>query len=132
MAIKKKRTKAQLAATKKLVALNKKRAAGTKKKAVKKSPKKKVGRKSQVTKKAPSARLKARRAKPKKKGYFPNPISYIVGHSPKVGEVKFFFDGIDLTDIKRNAATFTVKKQAENVAANIKKIHGLRMVVIKK
>ncbi len=128
MAVKKKRTKAQLAATKKLVALNKKRRAGAKKKTVKK----KVGRNSQITKKRPGARLKARRAKPKKKGYFPNPISYVVAHEPKQGSISFFYDGVDLSDVKRNAAIFTSKKQADNVAEHIKKKYGLKMVVLKK
>jgi len=65
--VKKKRTPAQIRATKKLVALNKKKRA-----------KKKVGRVSQITKRKPTARLKARRAKPKKKGYFANPIGQLL------------------------------------------------------
>jgi hypothetical protein len=42
--------------------------------AKKRTVKKSVTRPSQITKKAPSKRLKARRAMPEKKGYFPNPV----------------------------------------------------------
>jgi len=75
MAVKKKRTKKQIAATKKLVALNKKRRrANPKKKAKRKARARvKVGAKSRATNKRPSAALKKRRAKNTKKGYYPNP-----------------------------------------------------------
>lgn len=121
MAVKKKRTPAQIRATKKLVALNKK------KRGKKKAPKKKVGRVSQITKKKPSARLKARRAKPKKKGYFPNPIDYCLVYEKDTG-TKFYFDGAELDTSKTTAARFTSKKHAEKIA---KKLRGISKLLIK-
>ena len=80
MTVKKKRTPAQIAATKKLIAFNKKRrGAAKKKRAVKK-------------KKATSARLKLRSKANVKKGYFPNPVFY-VGYIEDDNGVKFYYHG---------------------------------------
>ena len=91
MTVKKKRTQAQIAATKKLVAFNKKRRGTVKKKRVVKK-KKAISSPSQITKKAPSARLKRRRKANVKKGYFPNPVFY-VGYIEDDNGVKFYYHG---------------------------------------
>jgi len=131
MAVKKKRTAKQLAATKKLVALNKKRRAKPKRKVkakTKTKPKKKTGRVSQITKRKPTARLKARRAKPKKKGYFANPIDYCCVYEKDSG-IKFYFDGSELDTEKKNAARFASKAHAEKIAKRLRAISKMPIKV---
>jgi len=97
MAVKKKRTKKQIAATKKLVALNKKRRqANPKKKAKRKARAKvKVGARSRATKKRPSAELKRRRKKNTKKGYYPNPVKDNIVYLAYVAvdSVRYYYHG---------------------------------------
>lgn len=116
MPAKKKRTDKQIAATKKLVAFNKKqRRNPAKKKTVKK--KKAVSRVSQVTKKKPTARLKRRRSAKVKKGCFHNPILYVA--FVRAGESKYFYSGFDSVTKKitfddniEKALWYRTKKQA--------------------
>ena len=98
MAAKKKRTPAQIRATKKLVALNKKRA---------KAGRKSIGRPSQTTKKKPTKRLKRRRAANTKKGYFPNP-TYYVAYIP-IGTTKYYYAGYS-SEKKRAVFDDDIKK----------------------
>lgn len=123
MAVKKRRTKAQIAATKKLVAFNKKKRSKKsvkKKKAKKKTKyKKKISRVSQATKKKPSARLKKRRAKKKVKGYFPNPKRseyYVVAEGKSA---KKYFTGEGFTSKKVNAAWYVQLAPAKKVAQKL-------------
>lgn len=85
----KKPSAAQLAARKKFAEAAKTRA----KKAKKKPATKTIASKSQVTKKPPSKRLKARRAKPKVKGYFPNPREFIAYARKTLKGKKWYFTG---------------------------------------
>ncbi len=129
MAIKKRkktRSAKQIAATKKLVALNKKRRANPKKRKTKRKVKAKVkakvkvSAKSRVTGKRPTAKLKKRRAKNTKKGYYPNPdktFYRVVGEMTR-GK-RGYFNGERLTMKATSAALFTDKKQAIKIAQSM-------------
>jgi hypothetical protein len=131
MAIKKKRTAKQIAATKKLVAFNKKRRANpikrkknpgrptlsTAQKKAKAKSRVAINKKSQVTKRRPTTRLKKRRAKNIAIGTFPNPIFYVA--FVRVGESKYYYSGFDVVKKKatfdddiEKALWYRTKKQA--------------------
>ncbi len=116
------RSAKQIAATKKLVALNKKRRANPKKRKTKRKVKAKVkvSAKSRVTGKRPTAKLKKRRAKNTKKGYYPNPdktFYRVVGEMTR-GK-RGYFNGERLTMKATSAALFTDKKQAIKIAQSM-------------
>lgn len=110
-ATRKKRSAKQIAATKKLVALNKKRA--------KKRTKKRVGtsqtKRSMATGKPPTKRLKKRRAKNTEAGYYPNPKSRRVF----IKRGSRYFNGAGFSASKANAASYTSEKAALTVARKI-------------
>lgn len=114
--MKKKRTPAQIRATKKLVAFNKARRRANPTPAKRRvKAKKKVTRVSQATGKKPSARLKRRRSMPKKKGYYPNPTHnnyYIV-------KGKMFFDGAKFVSTKKAAAVWHSQSAAKSIAQKL-------------
>lgn len=126
---KKKRSPAQIAATKKMLAARKakmktdKRRVGTSQTAV-----------SRVTKKPPSARLKKRRAKNVTKGYYPNPTRthremakkpvdhFISVIDPFLREIRYYSGDGGFTMKRNNAARFHSKAHAMNLS---KRITGL-------
>ncbi len=134
MAAKKKRTKKQIAATKKLVALNRKRARmkNPKKKTRRKArPKVKVGARSRVTGKRPDAELKRRRKRNTKKGYYPNPIAGYRVVLEKTSGNRLYFNGFDMAAGATNAARFSTKPHAVKVARKIADRLGLSVGVEK-
>lgn len=116
---KKKRSPAQIAATKKLVAFNKRRKKNPakKKRRVVKKKRKSISSVSQATKRAPTKRLKRRRAKPKVKGYFPNPSLYRVGY--RSGSKKYYFDGAGMTSKVANAILLPSLKAAKRIGSKL-------------
>jgi len=97
---------------------------------------KSLGSLSKATGQAPSKHLKARRAKPVKPGYFPNPVNekYTVHvvTATRIGYVAGFGKkGLIFDDDMRNALTLSKEK-----AAMIKKMgeafHGVRLHLKKK
>jgi len=134
MAVKKRRTKKQIAATKKLVALNRKRARmkNPKKKARRRArPKVKVGAKSRVTGKRPDAELKRRRKKNTKKGYYPNPIAGYRLVIEKPSRKHLYFNGFDMAAGASNAARFSSRPHAVKVAGKIANRLGVSVGVEK-
>ncbi|MEE9119415.1 MAG: hypothetical protein V3U02_12590 [Calditrichia bacterium] len=125
------RTSAQIAATKKLIAFNKRRRNPAKKKVSKKKgvrgrprqTKSEKGRKSkninyierssQGTRNRPGARLKSRRKANVVPGYYPNPSLYYIAEGETA---KKYFTGGSFTRIKTNAAYFKIKNQAKKIA----------------
>lgn len=121
MVRKKKRTSAQIAATKKMLAGLKKYR--KKNPAKKKVAKKKVVKKKSVTRrsqtkpnKKPGARLIARRKKNTKKGYFPNPIRYALKSGKK------YYDGSWWSTAINKAVLFQTKKHAIYIAQKLANI----------
>lgn len=125
--VKKKRSPAQIAATKKMLAARKKkkdkRVVGTSQTAV-----------SRVTKKAPSARLKKRRAKNVTAGYYPNPTRtrremakkpvdhFISVIDPYLREIRYYDGAGAFTLSRNNAVRFHSKAHAMKLAKSVKNL----------
>lgn len=125
-AVKKKRSPAQIAATKKMLAGRK---------AKMKADKRVVGTsqyaKSKKTGKAPSARLKKRRSKNVTAGYYPNPSKlkrkmakkpvdhFITVIDPYLREIRYYSGDGGFTMQKKNAARFHNKAHALKLSKNI-------------
>lgn len=125
MAIRKKRrTAAQIAATKKMLA-------GLKKYRKKNPVKKKVAKKksvSRTTKQGVKRTVKQQKRYKKrvtgnvKKGYYPNPAMYIIIRSSRYGATfaaTKYFDGAQMVTNKKNAARYTTQKQALKIAQKL-------------
>lgn len=96
----------------------------TKKKASKKKPARKrvaINAPSRITKKAPSKRLRSRRARNAKPGYFPNPTDQYVIAVYFNRDISYF-DGAGFNIGKQFAARFNNQTAAKRVAEKLAKV----------